>query len=252
MRLLICLLLLTGFASCVTQRQPVYNYLEDIRDSAIQSNVTFSEPVIQKNDMLSIQVSSASLDARVNLDYNLPALPGPTGAQPGYLVDLNGNIEMPRLGKIRAEGLTKDELEQVIKTKLKGLLTEPTVLIRFLNFRITVLGEVARPGVITSPAEQMTILEALGTSGGITQFGTIKTVRIVREYNGRRETGVLDLTSQDIFKSKFYRLQQNDVVLVHQNTARVDETARQRNIQNLTIGLSLLSAATFIFALFRR
>ena len=178
--------------SCQTQRA-VYNYLEDVRDTSFKKTVYIAESVIQKNDLLSIQIYSASLDPGVDALYN-------TTAGAGYLVDVKGNIEMPRLGTIRAEGLTKSELEEVIKARLKGQLNQPNVLVRFQNFRITVLGEVGAPGVLNVPTERLTILEAVGMSGGITQFGKIKEVKILRENNGVRQMGTLDLTSQKIFQ----------------------------------------------------
>ena len=135
------------FASCRPQRA-VYNYLEDVNDTAFKKNVYIAESVIQKNDLLSIQVYSAATDPLVDQLYNLPVLQSGGmqqqtggGQLGGYLVDVNGNIEMPRIGVMKAEGLKKSELEAIIKGKLEGQLTRPTIIVRFLNFRISVLGK---------------------------------------------------------------------------------------------------------------
>src|SRR4029078_476496 len=112
--------------------------------------------------------------------YNLPASGGITG----YLVDVNGNIEVPRLGTFHAEGLTKQELAVQIKKRLTEpveLLKDPTVIIRFSGFRIIVMGEVGHEGPISVPVEKLTILEAMGMAGGITPYGKKETVRVIRE-----------------------------------------------------------------------
>ena len=255
MRFVIYLFLTIGFSSCLTQKRVVYNYLEDIKDSASKRSVFIAEPIIQKNDLLSIQVSSISTDKLVDPMYNMPvqATAGSQNAQvSGYLVDVRGNIEMPRIGTIHAEGLTKSEFEQVIRSKLKDVLTQPTIMVRFLNFRITVLGEVGNPGVLTIPTERLTILEAVGMAGGITEFGTIKNVRVLRENNGVRETGLLDLTSQSIFGSRYYQLQQNDVVLVDQSNYRLRQEEQQLITQRITFALSIITSLTLIYSVFTR
>jgi polysaccharide biosynthesis/export protein len=240
-------------SSCLTPKRAVYNYLEDIKDTNSRSNIFIAEPVIQKNDLLSIQISSASLDPKIDQDYNLQLAAGAASNNSsllGYLVDARGNLELPRLGVIHAESLTKSELEQLVKSKLKGLLVQPTVIVRFLNFRITVLGEVGSPGVKTIPNERLTILEAVGMAGGITEYGTIKRVRVLRENNGLRETGLLDLTSQDIFKSKYYILQQNDVVLVDQTSYKLRQAEQQRVTQQIGFALTIVTSLALIYNIF--
>jgi polysaccharide biosynthesis/export protein len=254
MRAFLYLILVASLFACRTKRAAVHNYLEDIRDTTFKKNVFIAEPVIQKNDLLSIQISSASLDPAVDQLYNQQVQQGnsQTGQMTGYLVDIRGNIELPRIGVVHAEGLTKDELAQQIKIKLKGLLTQPSVIIRFQNFRITVLGEVRSGGVLTIPTERLTILEAVGMAGGITEFGTIQNVKILRENDGVRKLGVLDLTSQNIFQSPYYQLQQNDVVLVDQTSYKLRQAEQQRITQQIGFVLSILTAATLIYSIFSK
>jgi polysaccharide biosynthesis/export protein len=243
------------FTSCRPQRA-VYNYLEDVKDTSFRKSVYIAESVIQKNDLLSINITSASLDPTVDLLYNQQILQGAAGMQGGqvggYLVDVNGDIELPRIGKIHAEGLKKGELESVIKSKLEGQLNSPNVMVRFLNFRITVLGEVGAPGVLNVPTERLSILEAVGMAGGVTEFGQIKNVKILRENNGVRELGVLDLTSQEIFTSPYYQLQQNDVVLVDQTRYKLRQTEQQRVSQQIGFVTSIISTVAIIITLATR
>ncbi len=244
------------FTSCNTQKRAVYNYLEDISDTTFKTSVFIAEPIIQKNDMLSIQIISASLDPQVDALYNMAvnmAVQG-GGQNPqmmGYLVDLSGNIELPRIGLIHAEGMTKHILSEVIKSKLANLLTQPSIIIRFMNYRITVLGEVGSPGVLTIPIERLTILEAIGMAGGITEFGRIKEVKVLRENDGVRTMGTLDLTSKKIFESNYYQLQQNDVILVDQNQYKLMQTQQQRLTQQISFALTLITTTALLFNIFR-
>lgn len=255
MRALFYSFLVVGLFSCVGQKRAVYNYLEDIKDTSFKKAVFIAEPVIQKNDLLSIQISSASLDPSVDKDYNMSTQQsgGNQSSQiTGYLVNTRGDIELPRLGVIHVEGLTKTELEQVIKTKLKGLLNQPTVLIRFQSYKVIVLGEVGAPGVLNVNTERLSILEAISMAGGVSQYGTIKNVKVLRENNGVRQLGVLDLTSQSIFQSPYYQLQQNDVVLVDQTPYKLRQAEQARVTQQIGFALTIVTTLTLLYSLFTR
>jgi polysaccharide export outer membrane protein len=247
-------MLAISLVACRGRKAAVYNYLENIKDSSFKQSVYIAEPIIQKNDLLSIQVSSASLDPTVDQMYNMQISGSASQNQQlqGYLVDVHGNIELPRIGQIHVEGLTKTELEQQVKARLKGALVQPAVLIRFLNFRITVLGEVTTGGVLTIPTERLTIIEAVGMAGGITEYGTIKNVKILRENDGVRRMGTLDLTSPAIFQSPYYQLQQNDVVLVDQTSYKLRQVEQQRVTQQVTFALGIITAITLIYSIFSK
>lgn len=260
MRFILYILLGSFFiVSCRPQRA-IYNYLEDIKDTTFKKSVFIAESIIQKNDLLAISITSASLDPKVDALYNVgnPGLVGSGGSQGGggqiggYLVDVNGFIEIPRIGKIKAEGMKKGELEEVVKSKLEGQLTQPSVIVRFLNFRITVLGEVGGGGVLNIPTERLTILEAIGMAGGVTEFGQIKNVKILRENNGIRELGILDLTSQKIFESPYYQLQQNDIVLVDQTRYKLRQAEQQRVTQQIGFVTGIISTVAIIVTLLTR
>jgi polysaccharide biosynthesis/export protein len=238
--------------SCSTQRVATENYLQEMRDTTGKNAVNIQTPVVQKGDILSIKVFSKAngLNSQADAPYNLQEAGTGTGtgsSVQGFMVDQNGNIEYPQLGTLHVEGLTREQVADLVKSKLEGQLTQPSVIVRFQNFKISVLGEVNRPGSFTLPTERVTILEALGLSGDITEFGTKNKVRVIREdNNGQVETGTIDLTSDDLFSSPYYRLQQNDVVLVESNGKKVKQQQKQETAQQIGIATSIVTAIALI------
>ena len=228
-------------------------YLENVTDTTIVTNVEVIEPVIQKNDLLQIQVYSASVDPRVDAPYNLPMQSsGTTGGGGGFLVDANGNIEYPRVGTIQVEGLTKQQLADVIKSRLAGQLTDPVVIVRFQNYKVTILGEVSSQGSFSVPTEKLTILEAIGLAGGVSEFGKKEGIKVLRESNGKREVGIIDITSEDIFESPYYQLSQNDVVIVEPSNLKYKREQKQETTQRIAFSLSIITSILFIYNTFTR
>jgi polysaccharide export outer membrane protein len=242
-------------SSCGTQKGSVTNYLEKSKDTTGTNLINLSEPVVQKDDLLSIKVYSLSADPRVDALYNLPeqtiAGSSTTSGTAGFLVNADGNIEYPRLGSIHVEGLKKNELAQLIRNRLDTILKSPSVIVRFLNYRITVLGEVRSPGTFNIPTERITILEALGLAGDITEFGSKTAVKIMRETSGKADIQTVDLTAKDIFSSPFYRLQQNDVVFVEQTTRKLQQQEQQNFAQQLGIATGIITAIALILNFIR-
>jgi polysaccharide biosynthesis/export protein len=235
--------------SCRVQKRTFSNYLENVADTItpIQNNIP--DPLIQKNDILSIRVYSMSINPSTDIPYNLPeqAVAGGSGTTTaGFLVDQKGEIEYPRIGTIHAEGLTKEELSETIKDKLKDQLTQPSVIVRFVNHRITILGEVKSPGTFTLSSDKVTILEALGLAGDITDFGKRSSVKILRENNNQREIGIINLTSKDMFTSPFYHLQQNDVVIVGQERRKIKQQEQQNVAQQIGLATSIITTIALI------
>ena len=253
--LLVALSIVLG--SCGTQNRIIYNYLEDANDTTVKKDVVIQEPIIQKNDLLHIMVYSESTDPTIDPLFNLPMTQnagGGSGNQTqltGFLVDANGFIKFPRVGDIKAEGLTKTELANIIQDRLKAQLQNPTVMIRFMNFRVTVLGEVGSPGVLSIQTEKLSLLEALGMAGDITEFGKKTAVRVIRESNGKREVGVIDMTSQQMFESPYYHLKQNDVVLVEQTKYKVQQTEQDRVVRQIGLVTGIITAAAFLLNIFK-
>jgi polysaccharide biosynthesis/export protein len=255
-RTVLILLFPLYFISCRPQKA-MPNYLENISDTSDKTEVTIPELRIQKNDILSIQVYSASTDPRVDEIYNLrssgsaAAGPSTTG---GFLVDAKGNIEYPRLGLLRAEGLTKLELAEIIKRKINekdSVLTNPSVIVRFQNLKVTVMGEVKSPGVITFPGERVTILEAIGLAGDIAEYGMKDAVKIIRETDGKRQIGVVNLSSDSLFISPYYNLVQNDVILVQPTKKKAKKAEQDLVLQRVSFGLSIITAIALLYNIFR-
>jgi polysaccharide biosynthesis/export protein len=256
-RILLLLSLPFYFFSCKTM-QPLPNYLDKLNDTTGKGALLIPELRIQKGDLLSVQINSLSTKPEIDLLYNLPvASAGVAGssAMPGYLVDNDGNIEHHRLGSIHAEGMTKQQLAVEIKKRLTQpveLLANPTVIIRYLNFKVTVLGQVGREGPVTVPGERLTILEAVGLAGGITEYGKKDKVKVLREIDGKREIGIINLSSDSLFISPYYTLMQNDVVMVEPTKQRMKEADQQRFFQKISMGLTIVAAAATLTSIFIR
>jgi polysaccharide export outer membrane protein len=241
-------------ASCSSQKKAFYYYLENVNDTVHKDAVKVFEPVIQKNDLLSIQVYSAATDPKVDALYNLTNTNTSTANNPalmGYLVDQSGNIEYPRVGIVRAEGLTKQQLADTLQRKLSSELTNPSVIIRYLNFRVTVLGEVGRAGTISIPYERVNIFEAIGLAGDIPFSGKKNSVRVLREVNGDREVGTIDLTAKNVFESPYFYLQQNDIIMVDPTNARVRTNEETIITQRITFALTFITTAALLYSLFK-
>ena len=246
------LIILCG--SCSSQKKAYYYYLENVTDTTAKGSVKVFEPVIQKNDQLSIQVYSTATDPKVDVLYNLTNTNTGATNNPaliGYLVDQKGDIEYPRIGTIHAEGLTKEQLADTLRAKLSNELTNPSVVIRYLNFRITVLGEVGHAGTISIPYEGVNIFEAIGLAGDIPFSGKKNSVRIIREVNGDREVGTIDLTAKNVFESPYFYLKQNDIVMVDPTKARVRTNEESIITQRITFALTFITTAALLYSLFK-
>jgi polysaccharide biosynthesis/export protein len=231
-------------------------------DTARLSQIQVPDPVIQKGDILSIIVYSDNDLASTK--YNQPIIASQAAANPiggsaeaaspksgGYLVDKSGNIQFPQLGVLHVEGLTKDGLTLLLDSKLKDtLLKNPYYSIRFLNFKITMLGEVNRPGVLSVPDEKVNLLQAIGMAGDLTFFGRRDNVKIIREINGKREFGEVNLTKPDIFSSPYFNLHNNDIILIDLRPKKIAAND-QVWTRNVTVVVGLLSAITIFANLFR-
>lgn len=206
------------------------------------------EPQIQVNDLLSIIVSSSNPEASAM--FNAPnestnitssAATSLNTLTIGYLVNQNGDIIFPVFGQMHVLGLTKFQLSTQLTQKIleKKLLIDPIVTIRYLNFKVSVMGEVGRPGVYTTPTEKLSILEALSFAGDITIYGEKNNVLLIRENDkGEKIIRHIDLTNQSILSSPYYFLKSNDVLIVSSNGARL---AHEKNSQAIPIFFAVLS-----------
>ena len=233
---IIMIVSLSFLSSCFSTKNVAY--LDDIKDSARILSKAGLEPIIKKKDILSIQVTSLSSEA--TLIFNAPNIPlSPSGFSnlnapqtSGYLVSESGTIKFPMLGELTAEGLTQKQLEKNITQALisKQLLFDPIVTIRYLNFRVTVLGEVARPGVVNVPSEQINIFEALGEAGDLTIYGVRENVILIRQEGDEKLVKRLNLNSSDLLTSPYYFLKSNDILYVEPGKNKIISSDATLNI----------------------
>jgi len=209
----------------------------------IISNYEQYIPKIQKNDILTIAVTAA--DPKVTAPFN-PVSSMTTSnlnqsvdlaLRPTYTVDVDGNIMLPMLGKVRVEGLTRLQAIEKIRSELSQYIKDPGVNMNFNNFRVSVLGEVAHPGSFIMPTERVTILEALGMAGDLTIRGVRQNVTLIREINGQKSMHHLDLTKQETLNSPYYYLAQNDVIYVEPNKSQINNSKLGANT-NIIISIA--------------
>ncbi len=229
--------------SCVNTQKSVY--FSNQPDAVLESSTNATQSVINKNDLIGIQVSS--LNPAATEIFNSPNVSNSGNVKiPEYLVDGDGNIKFSMLGTIKAEGLTTNQLREQIERSLvsKKLLVDPVVTVRHLNFKVTVLGEVGKPAVIDVRNEKVSLLEALGLAGDITVYGKKENVMVIREENNKKVIKHLNLNSSEIFGSPYYYLKSGDVVYVEANKSKIASTTR--TYQLLPILLSGLSFAVIV------
>ena len=232
-------------SGCVSTRKAVY--FDGLTDTKIPSNSPVPESIIQKNDLLSISVSS--LNETASATFNAPNFstitPNGYSTVQGYLVGQDGTIQFPILGATKAAGLTKEQLRINITKKLvdQELLKDPIVTVRFLNFRVTVLGEVKNPAVLSVPSEKISLLEALGLAGDLTIYAKRDNILVIREdESGNKEVKRINLNSTELLSSPYYYLRSNDIVYVEPNKSKVASAGRgQQWVPAVLSGLSLIA-----------
>ena len=250
-RLLFAVIICTTFylMSCTTTKQVIYLY--DLKDttagSLSKAQIAFENP-IQKNDQLWITVGGSNpldliaLNSGNGLGSNTGVTTTPlNGPAIGYLVESDGKIKIPFVGKVQAEGLTRLQLENNLTEFFKDYTKNPVVNVRFLNYNYSVMGEVKNGGRFNMVSERTTILEAITMAGDLTDLGKRDNVLVVREVNGERNFSRVNLLSKDLFKSPCYYLKTNDVVYVEPVKAKfINRTGVPQYLSIVAVGLSLL------------
>lgn len=244
----LCLFVLLFGSSCLNYEKALY--FKDLESGSMRTTNIAPEPVIQPNDILSVVVSS--LNPQASEIYNQPYVnaginaQNPTGSLiqgVGYLVKTDGTIQLPGLGNIKASGLTIDAFEKAVMGEFerRELLVQPIVIVRYLNFRVTVLGEVGHPTVITVPNDKISILEAIGLAGDLTIYARRDNILLIREENNQKIHVRLDIGSKAIFNSKYYYLKSGDVIYVEPGKAKVASAGRSQQILPI-----ILSSVTLV------
>jgi polysaccharide biosynthesis/export protein len=245
------LVLCMMFSSCVSQKEVVY-FQPDIIEGNVQNISQKHVSRLQSGDILSIMVSSLSPEASAMFNpYQLQQATqqqtlqstAPAAAT-GYLINEEGYITLPLVGKVKLAGLSSTEATELLTKQLNKYLQQPTVNVRILNFKISVLGEVTRPALYTIPNEKITLPEAIALAGDLTIYGKRDNVQVIREVDGKRTFTRVDLTRRELFNSPYYYLQANDVVYVEPTRSKV--MSSDRSIQLIPVVISALSLITVI------
>ncbi|WP_152424980.1 polysaccharide biosynthesis/export family protein [Nafulsella turpanensis] len=254
-RLLVGLLLLTLFSQCVPVRKQTYlqerpgelnNYPKDtVVKTLYAGDYAYS---LQPGDILSIKIASLTPE-----EYDFFSQAGSTGAEgedpllSGYLIDPDGNIELPVVGEIELQGLSLPEARQKIFQAVDGYLKSPTVRVKLLNFNYTVLGEVAQQGTFTTFDPKYSIMEAVGNAGGLSEYADRANVKIVRRMGEQVDIAFVNLLDDELIESPYFYLKPNDLIIVRPLKAKTFNTFTARNI---ALGISLLTSLTLIFLRF--
>jgi len=216
----------------------------DTSKPIVVKTVPFKEPIIQGDDILSINIQT--IDPQANLIFSQPSISssassataalglgggGGTQQVTGYLVDKEGNVQIPIIGKVKLAGLTTIIARDSVTNRLQKFYKDPIVDVRFANFKITVLGEVLKPGAYTVPNERTSILDALGLAGDLTIYGRRENVLLIRDSSDQKQMVRLNLNSKNLISSPYFYLKQSDIVYVEPNKAKAAalDAAKTRN-----------------------
>ena len=253
------ILLLVLLASCRTSKDTV-TYFQDLGQSSASGpvgGVLAYGLKIAPDDQLSITV--AGIDPNSVAVFNIPLssylTPGQTDVTTTpvlhtYLVDARGDLDFPVLGKIHVAGMTRSELTEHIAQRLRAYVKDPIVTVEIRNFKVAVLGEVAKPGTMSVPGERLSVLDAIGMAGDLTIYGNRKNVLLIRDNGGQKEYHRFDLTSSATLESPYYYLQQNDIIYVEPNKARKDNARFSQNGQfNVSLASTIISAISVLASL---
>lgn len=247
-------------AGCSTTTYQQINYLQDL-DYEAQLNMRENKGiVIQPQDQLNIIVSSRNPELAQSLNKPLSTYiagseitsnraSSGTSRLIGYVVDNSGDLDFPMLGTIHVAGLNRWELQEKLKEEIisQGILMDPIVTVEFMNFKISVLGEVKNPGMYSVTGDKITLLGALSLANDLTIYGRRDNVTVVREQNGKRNIYKIDLRSSDLFDSPAYYLQQNDVIYVYPNAVRAGQSTINENyFKSGSFWISLASVAVTV------
>jgi polysaccharide export outer membrane protein len=234
--------------SCASRKNVAY--LQDVDSEKNSAELLNYEPRLQKDDLLSIIISADQPEA--TLPFNMPQIQGNYQVnenQDGiktYLIDSYGDIQFPVIGKVRLAGLSRTDAVKKIENEVKLYITNPTVNLRILNYKVAVIGEVNKPGNYKIASERLTLLEALSQAGDLTIYGKRNNVLIIRESDGKRTFNRVDMTKADFVSSPYYYLSQNDVVVIEPNKTKVNSSVIGPDVAAVISALSVLVSLTIL------
>lgn len=236
-------------SSCVSHKEFLY-FQQSRKTDGITQQVEKKELAVQAGDVLAISISSQIPEATSAYRLNADNMSGSPSVISDYLVDDQGYIDFPILGRLRVGGYTIDEVRELFIRRLSNDLRDPIINIRIINFTIVVLGEVRGPSTFTIQRQQLTVFEALGLAGDMTEQADRENVKIIREIDGVRTFESLDLSKASILESDYYYLKQNDVLYVPPTKRKSFTVSMQPYSQILIPILGIaLSLTSFILTL---
>lgn len=241
------IIIIISLTACVSKKEAVY--LREYDDKELTDLKSF-ELTIKPDDALIIQIDAETPNPEITAMYNL----GGSGAggqlfasyTNTFLVNNEGFIEIPTLGKLQVSGLKRSEIEKIIIEKASVFIKNPRVIVRITNFEITVNGEVTKPGVFRIETERITLIEALALAGDLTIFGKRNNILVLREVNNKPTFNTIDITKRDFIHSDFYYLKQNDVIYVEPRKTKIDSTAIGPNVLATLQIISFLITTTLL------
>lgn len=239
------------FSACSTAKYKQVTYFNDLTDSntVVQRIENYNPLKIQKDDILAITVSSLNTEASAifNMGNTSSSQGGASSATANlFTVNSNGEIQLPLIGSMKVVGLTTEEARILVQKALLSFLKEPVVSLRLTNFKISVVGDVAKPGVYPVNSERVSVIDALGFAGDLSITAIRKNVLLIREVNGERKMVRLNLNSKELFNSPYFYLQNNDALYVQPSDAKYASV--DTRYRNLSIGLSVISIIIVIIS----
>lgn len=246
-RIIMIVLLSVVILSCSSSKNIAY-----FQNTIANSEAQKFEPVLQPDDVLNIIISSENPE--IAAPYNLKTVVFQGNLENNvaqerlqtYLIDQEGFIELPMIGKVKLAGLTRTSAVNEIKKVLTEHIKDPIINLRIVNFKVSILGEVVKPGVYAIQSERVTLIEALALAGDLTIYGKRNDILLIREKEGVKTMQRIDITKSDFINSPYYYLTQNDVVYIEPNKTRVNSSVIGPNI---AVGISALSLVVTILAL---
>lgn len=239
--------------SCSTRKNVVYYQDIDSREFAPIEEIN-SHPKIQINDILNISTTALNPESVLPYTFNTSENGGNQAMQPdmlkltGYLVNSDGQINFPQLGKVKVEGKTTQEIQDILEKKLSVFIKNPTVIVRLLNYKFTVQGEVLKPGTYEIIEENMTLPQALGFAGDLSINGRRDNIIIYRQEGEKREIKRIDLTQTDWMNTEYFYIRPNDIIYVEPNNPKVKSAGFIGGVGTLlSVASILLSAVIIIF-----
>lgn len=242
------------FTSCGTRKQIVY--FQDLNGDSISLANTSYSAILRADDIINVTVMAEDMESAIPFNYpkdigtqarmNNAGMNALMPVLSGYLIDENGDVELPILGTVSVAGLTRKQATEMLKEKYEVYLKKPVVKLNIMNFRITVLGDVNQPGSLTVPNEKLTILEAIGIAGDLAITAKRKNILVLREENGKTVEYRVDVTSKDILSSPVYYLKQNDIIYVEPNATSRTRAAFWRTTGTFFSLFSFLTSTVLI------